>query len=152
MPGRRGPRARRARGTRSVQRVERIGAGLPAVVDEQDRLEVGSRRHHELAPPGHQAGHHPFVRQDAAGAHADEPDEAALREAGTALLVDVQRGLGVGRQHARRDSHDPSRSAATAPAACASSSNRGQNEPDDVVRRGREQRVERARADHVVRW
>ncbi len=86
-----------------------------AVVQQENRLQVGLRRLHQLPPVGHRPGCDVLVRQHHArlGRHqpqgADEPaldhpgrGQAAVARhravGGDGLLVDVQRRLGVAYQ------------------------------------------------------
>ena len=67
---------------------------LPAtVIDQQDRLEVGPGRAHQLQPVGHRAGHHVLVRQHDPLVRIPQLDgsqQAALQQVGLpGLLVDV---------------------------------------------------------------
>ena len=136
---------------------------LPAVVDEEDRLQVRLRGRHQLAPPGDQARHDVLVREDARDfrrAEADQADDAALEQgrarSGQALLVDVQRGHPVPDEHARRQ---PLAQQARR-GLLASAARRGarvrvlpwQDKTDDVVRVRRPQLIENAAVYHVVRW
>ena len=95
------------------------------------------------------ARHHALMRVHRVRPDRDEPDEPALHPAGPALLVHVQRGRAVDRERAlrqpaaqpRRRAISPGRpaSAVTGSPAGGSPGGRGQDEPDNVVRRGGEQ-------------
>ena len=127
----------------------------PAVIDEQDRLKVATHRGHQLATAGHRAGHHVLMRVDRGRADLDQPDQAALHVPGTALLIDVQGGRVVHREHAVVQpvaqprggelADRPRVGAVGVPRGSGAGLGLGQDEPDDVVRRGRAQALERAR-------
>ena len=131
---------------------------LPAVVDEEDRLQVRLRGRHQLTPAGDQARHDVLVREDARRfrrAEADQADDAALEQGGArsrqALLVDVERGHPVPDEHARRQPLAQQAGLAASPRARV----RGlawQDETDHVVRVRRPELVENAAVNHVVRW
>ncbi len=82
-------------------------AGM-AVVEQEDRLQVGLGGLHQRQPPGHRARRHGLVRLHDPGLAGDQlhrADQAALQPVRLAvltrrkLLVHVQGGLGVGHQY-----------------------------------------------------
>src|ERR1039458_3014119 len=151
------PRRRRSGGRR--YRAARR-ARLTAVVEEEDRLEVGLRRLHQLAAAGHRPGRDALVRPDDAGVQrfqAERPDQAALVHchAGAVrhrLLVDVQGRVGI-------DPHDlpvlpglQHPGGLTAAVAGMAAHLVREDQPDHVVRVGRHQLVLYVVGDDVVRW
>ncbi len=161
-----------------VNQPGRGAAGLPvsAVVQQENRLQVRLGRLHELPPARYRPRHDIFVRQHDPRTGRGEPqraDQASLhhlpggRAAGQrgtgavpgsrvlcadVLFVDVQGRLCVRYQDAEALPlpQQPGR-LAISPARAARILAR-QDEPDHIVRIGREQLVRRVVRDHVVRW
>ena len=144
----------------------RGGGGRPgAVVEQEDRLQVGSGRLHELAPPGDRPRNHVLVREHRPGTQRRQPqrpDQPALEHlaARQGLLVDIQRRDGVGHQDAlvlpvmqqpgRVGVGRLGRGAVTGPGVMGMLA--GQDQTDNVVRIGGQQMVFGVVGNHVVRW
>jgi hypothetical protein len=138
-----------------VQHRSRVAA---TVVHEQDRLQVGSCRAHQLEPVGDRPGHDVLVRQDDPVGRVVQPhrrQQAALEHPRPGLLVDVERGPGV----AAQDPLGPPpveqlggvRVPAGADARCTAPRVAWQDQPDHVVRVELLQVGRVVGIDHVVR-
>ena len=113
-------------------------AGRPAaVVDQEDRLQVGADGRVQGKPIAHRAGHRALVRQDdpvLRRAESEHPHQPALDvPARFGLLVDVQRGHRVRREHPARPPRLEQRSRARVPVLTWEDAITWKDEPDDVV-------------------
>jgi hypothetical protein len=176
-----GAQQRRPGGGHLVSEAGR-GAACGSVVEQEDRLQVGLGRLHELPPARYRPGHDILVRQHDPGGGRGEPqraDQPALDDAPVArpagrpgglaggvlaggvlaiqlllqpLLVDVQGWLGVGLEDALVLPFPQQPGGLAVLAAGVPRILARQDEPDHVVRVSGEQLVRRVARDHVVRW
>ena len=145
----------------------RGGGGRPvAVVEQEDRLQVGPGRLHELAPPGDRPRNHVLVREHRPGAQRcqpQRPDQPALEHlaARQGLLVDIQRRNGVRHQDAfvLPVAQQPGR-VGVGGLGTGTVTGRpgimrilaGEDQTDNVVRIGGQQVVFGVMGNHVIRW
>lgn len=132
---------------------DRRRAGLRTVtrIGEEQRFEVGAGGAHQGGPVRHDVVHHLLVREDdpvGGGGERQGADQAALEDAVAALLVDVERGFGIGGEHALGEPlvQGPGRQ----PVAGCGGAVLRQDQPHDVVRVRRLQVVQAVRTHHHV--
>ncbi|GAA3109132.1 hypothetical protein GCM10020254_63920 [Streptomyces goshikiensis] len=127
--------------------------GSVAEVGEQQGFEVGGGGPHQAGAVGDHVGHDVLVGQDDAGGGVGQgqgADHAALEEAGPALLVHVEGGLGVGAEDALGE--PVAEGAGGLVVARRRGVGLGEDQADDVVRvRGFEVVDSVGAHDHVVR-
>ena len=139
--------------------------GQPALIQQEDRLQVGPGGLHQLPAAPYRAGHHVLVRQHDPVAGRGQPhraDQPALEHAlvpagpasraGQPLLIYVQGGLVPGDQDSLALPVSQQAGGVVVLLARPARGLAGQDEPDDVVRVGVAQLLGGVLADDVVRW
>jgi hypothetical protein len=145
--------------------VDELGGGpAAALVEQEDRLEVGLRGLHQLPAARDRARRDVLVRLDDTRGQRHQvqrADQAALQHASRVrsarrvqgeLLVDIQRRLRVGDQDAGLQPAGQLVGRILKGAAWLARRMPGQDKADDVVRVAREELVLDVGRNHVVRW